>query len=169
MDNQGQRLMGSGKKRHREHTDQPGEEPEALEPTAPEGEDSTWQEEWGDTEQANFMLSLPSLAPYPDEDNSVEDATVRLDEEFGEENDLQEESTSLETLFEDIEEIVHHLETEEVSLEESLRLFEQGIRFCREATRRLDEAEGVIERLLRDPETGEDEIVPWQEGSSKST
>lgn len=163
--------MGSGDKRHREQTDRPAEEPEALEPNAPDGEDLTWQEEWGDTEQANFMLSLPSLAPYPDEDedNAVEDATVRLDEEFGEESELEEDATSLETLFEDIEEIVHHLETEEVSLEESLRLFEQGIRFCREATRRLDEAEGVIERLLRDPETGEDEIVPWQEGSSKST
>lgn len=127
------------------------------------GEDSSWQEEWGDAEQANFMLSLPQLEPYPNEESHVEDTTAQLDEDFGEETEMEDESPSLEAIFEDIEEIVHHLETEEVSLEESLRLFEQGIRFCREASKRLDEAEGVIERLLRDPESGDDDIVPWQD------
>lgn len=75
----------------------------------------------------------------------------------------------LSSLFKDIEEIVHHLETEQVPLEEALRLFERGMRFCRQASHRLDEAEGVIQRLLRDPDTGEGMVVSWQEEEDSSS
>jgi exodeoxyribonuclease VII small subunit len=70
---------------------------------------------------------------------------------------------SLEIILKQIEVIVSQLEREDMPLEESLKMFEKGIRYCRWASVRLDEAEGIIEQLLRDPETGKEEILPWRD------
>jgi exodeoxyribonuclease VII small subunit len=49
-----------------------------------------------------------------------------------------------------LEEIVQRLERGELPLEESLSLYEEGIRLSRVCHTRLDEAEGRIEMLLKD-------------------
>ena len=49
-----------------------------------------------------------------------------------------------------LEEIVHELERGDLPLEESLKLFEQGVKLSRECQDRLRQAERRIEMLLRD-------------------
>jgi exodeoxyribonuclease VII small subunit len=49
-----------------------------------------------------------------------------------------------------LEQIVGQLEAGQLSLEESLRVFEQGIVLARHCARYLDEAERRIETLVRD-------------------
>ena len=51
-----------------------------------------------------------------------------------------------------LEEIVTHLERNEIDLEHSLQLFEEGVTLVRFCTTRLDEAERRIELLLADNE-----------------
>lgn len=50
-----------------------------------------------------------------------------------------------------LEEIVAKLESGETRLDESLRLFEEGMRFSAICQKRLDEADRKIETLLRKP------------------
>ena len=57
---------------------------------------------------------------------------------------------SFEASLEALEEIVGKLEGGDLALEESLGLFEQGIRLSRECQERLSQAERRIEVLLRD-------------------
>lgn len=52
-----------------------------------------------------------------------------------------------------LEQIVGALETGHLSLEESLRVFEEGVTLARQCARYLEEAEQKIELLTRD-ETG---------------
>ncbi|MBM4271463.1 MAG: exodeoxyribonuclease VII small subunit [Deltaproteobacteria bacterium] len=59
-----------------------------------------------------------------------------------------------------LEEIVKRMESGDMSLEESLRAFEEGIKLARLCSRKLDEAERRVEILLKQ---GEDLIVkPFQ-------
>ena len=51
-----------------------------------------------------------------------------------------------------LEKIVRELERGELPLEESLKLFEEGVRLSRQCQERLNEAERRIELLLRDGE-----------------
>ena len=51
-----------------------------------------------------------------------------------------------------LEEIVSELEQEELPLEKSLAVFEEGVRLSRLLNRKLEEAEQKIEILLRDEE-----------------
>ncbi|MGE5752367.1 MAG: exodeoxyribonuclease VII small subunit [Deltaproteobacteria bacterium] len=51
-----------------------------------------------------------------------------------------------------LEAIVAKLESGETKLEESIRLFEEGMRLSAVCQRRLDEADKKIEVLLRKPE-----------------
>ena len=55
--------------------------------------------------------------------------------------------------------IVQELESGELPLEESLRLFEEGVRAARIAQRRLDQAERRVEELLGVDERGEPELT----------
>ena len=48
-----------------------------------------------------------------------------------------------------LEAIVKSLEGGDLSLEESLRLFEEGVRLTRQCAARLDEAQGRIDMLTR--------------------
>lgn len=63
-------------------------------------------------------------------------------------------STKPETTFEqalsELEQIVQKLEKGELPLEDSLRLYEEGIRLSRLCHAKLEEAEGRIEVLLKD-------------------
>ena len=51
-----------------------------------------------------------------------------------------------------LEKVVRDLERGDLPLEESLRLFEEGVRLSRECQERLNQAERRIEVLLRDSE-----------------
>ena len=57
---------------------------------------------------------------------------------------------NFETQLAALERIVRELERGELPLEESLRLFEDGVRLARECQERLDQAERRIEVLLKD-------------------
>jgi len=60
------------------------------------------------------------------------------------------ETTSFETAIKQLEDIVQRLEKGELALEESLRLYEDGIRLSRLCHAKLEEAEGKIEMLVKD-------------------
>jgi exodeoxyribonuclease VII small subunit len=61
-----------------------------------------------------------------------------------------------------LEKIVRELERGDLPLEESLELFEQGVRLSRECQERLNQAERRIELLLRDSE-GRPVLAPFDE------
>lgn len=62
----------------------------------------------------------------------------------------KESGRSFESSLEALEEIVAKLEHGDLALEESLGLFEHGIRLSRECQERLSQAERRIEILMRD-------------------
>jgi exodeoxyribonuclease VII small subunit len=72
---------------------------------------------------------------------------------------------SFETSLEALEEIVHKLEEGDLPLEESLGLFEQGIRLSRECQERLSQAERRIEILLSDQQ-GRPTVSPFEDDKS---
>jgi exodeoxyribonuclease VII small subunit len=59
-----------------------------------------------------------------------------------------------------LEEIVGRLDREELELDEALALFEEGVGHLRDASRLLDDAEGVVEELIQDA-SGELEAVDF--------
>lgn len=61
---------------------------------------------------------------------------------------------SFETALQKLEEVVGKLESGEVSLDQSLKLFEQGITLVRQCSKRLDEVESKVQMLVSD-ERGE--------------
>ncbi len=61
-----------------------------------------------------------------------------------------------------LSDIVTTLERGELPLEESLRLFEEGVRLSRLSQTRLDRAEKVIERLLAVDAEGRPKTVPFE-------
>lgn len=60
------------------------------------------------------------------------------------------EDPSFEQALAELEQIVQRLEKGELPLEESLKLYEEGIRLSRLCHGKLEEAEGRIEVLLKD-------------------
>ena len=60
------------------------------------------------------------------------------------------EEPSFEQALKALESLVERLEKGELSLEESLKLYEEGIRLSRLCHGKLEEAEGKIEMLLKD-------------------
>ncbi len=61
-----------------------------------------------------------------------------------------DETPTFEAALKQLEEIVQRLEKGELPLEESLVLYEQGIRLSRLCHGKLEEAEGRIELLMKD-------------------
>jgi exodeoxyribonuclease VII small subunit len=59
-----------------------------------------------------------------------------------------------EAALKELEQIVERLEAGDLPLEQSLELFEQGVRLSRDCQRRLDEAERRVEILLKDEAGG---------------
>ncbi|HJL19152.1 MAG TPA: exodeoxyribonuclease VII small subunit [Sandaracinaceae bacterium LLY-WYZ-13_1] len=60
---------------------------------------------------------------------------------------------SFEQILVRLQQVVERLESGELPLEESLAVFEEGIRLSRLGARRLDEAEQRVEELLGDGES----------------
>jgi exodeoxyribonuclease VII small subunit len=75
------------------------------------------------------------------------------------------EAPSFETALKQLEEIVQRLEKGELALEESLKLYEDGIRLSRLCHAKLEEAEGRIEQLVKDARGG---LVADREGKPRS-
>jgi len=67
-----------------------------------------------------------------------------------------------ETAFQKLEKIVQRLEGEELPLDESLQLFEEGIRLSRFCHQRLEEVEKKIELILADAK-GQPVTEPFEE------
>jgi exodeoxyribonuclease VII small subunit len=63
----------------------------------------------------------------------------------------------------ELEEIVNRLEQGEISLEEALQLFEQGVKLSRSCHTKLDEAQKRVEILLKD-ESGKMTRQPFEQG-----
>lgn len=63
---------------------------------------------------------------------------------------MSAETPSFETALKQLEEIVQRLEKGELALEESLKLYEDGVRLSRLCHAKLEEAEGKIEMLMKD-------------------
>jgi exodeoxyribonuclease VII small subunit len=66
-----------------------------------------------------------------------------------------------EKAFKELEAIVQRLESEELPLDESLRLFEQGINLSRFCHQRLEEVEKKIELILADAK-GQPRTEPFE-------
>jgi exodeoxyribonuclease VII small subunit len=66
-----------------------------------------------------------------------------------------------------LEEIVAQLEGNTLALEQSLEIFEEGVKLVRFCTGRLDEAERRIEILLTDKE-GQLHAEPFSEGPGEA-
>ncbi len=70
------------------------------------------------------------------------------------------EKLDFETALDELEKIVYKLEQEELSLEKSIELFQQGVRLSKTCQNKLTQAEKTIEKLTRDENTGEINIEP---------
>ena len=63
---------------------------------------------------------------------------------------MSDDAPRFEAALKQLEEIVQRLEKGELPLEESLKLYEEGIRLSRLCHQKLEEAEGRIEMLMKD-------------------
>ena len=62
----------------------------------------------------------------------------------------------------DLEALVERMESGELSLEESLKAFEQGIKYTRECQKALTKAEQKVQQLIQ--KNGQTETVPFTGG-----
>lgn len=76
----------------------------------------------------------------------------------------KEGSKQFEEAMKKLEEIVDLLEGEEVSLDDALKRYEEGIKLVRFCSKKLEEAEKKIEVLNRDEEG---KVVPSYEGEKR--
>ena len=74
---------------------------------------------------------------------------------------------SFEQALERLEKIVERLENEELTIEESLRLFEEGVKLARFLREELEKAEKKVEILLQDAE-GELKPQPFEVGNRQN-
>ena len=70
-----------------------------------------------------------------------------------------------ETAMKRLEEIVARMETGDLPLDESLKLFEEGIKLSRMLNKRLEEAERKVEALVKD-DSGTLKAEPFDEGGA---
>ena len=67
-----------------------------------------------------------------------------------------------------LEEVVKRLENTDLSLDEAMKLFEEGVKLSRECQKQLEEAEGRVEILLKKAD-GKMAAEPFEpEGESQS-
>jgi exodeoxyribonuclease VII small subunit len=78
---------------------------------------------------------------------------------------VSKQAPTFETALKQLEDIVQKLEKGELALEESLKLYEEGIQLSRLCHAKLEEAEGKIELLLKD---AKGEAVADAEGHPRS-
>lgn len=72
----------------------------------------------------------------------------------------QAATPSFETLYQELEEAVRRLEAGEMSLEESLTLFERAAQLAEQCNTLLDQAELRVQRLVERPDGGLD-VAPF--------
>ncbi len=65
---------------------------------------------------------------------------------------MNKKSDNFEAKLKKLEEIVEKLESEDTPLEESLKLFEQGVEISKELNQKLLEVKGKIETIKKDAE-----------------
>ncbi|KZL94223.1 exodeoxyribonuclease VII small subunit [Clostridium magnum] len=65
---------------------------------------------------------------------------------------MPRKSESYENMMEKLEEIVNIMDNRELSLEESMKKYEEGIKLCNKLYKTLNEAEGKIKLLTDDGE-----------------
>jgi len=82
---------------------------------------------------------------------------------------LPAEVPSFEAAVKRLTEIVQALERGDLPLEESLRLFEEGVRLSRASQARLDSAEKRVEQLLSVDEQGRARTAPFATESFDET
>ena len=75
-------------------------------------------------------------------------------------------TNDFEKSFQQLEKIVQRLEGEEMPLDESLQLFEEGIRLSRFCHQRLEEVEKKIELILADAK-GQQVTEPFEEDEAE--
>jgi exodeoxyribonuclease VII small subunit len=75
--------------------------------------------------------------------------------------DLPAEAPTFEAAIKRLTEIVQTLERGDLPLEESLRLFEEGVRLSRVSQDRLERAEKRVEQLLAVDEQGRPRTAPF--------
>ncbi len=73
---------------------------------------------------------------------------------MNEKDPLTSQGLSFDSALERLQQIVRSLETGTLSLEESLRSFEEGVRLARSCQSHLTVAEQRVEQLIRVPEDG---------------
>jgi len=78
------------------------------------------------------------------------------------------EGPSFETAIKRLTEIVQLLERGDLSLEESLRLFEEGVKLSRVSQSRLDRAEKRVEQLLAVDDQGRARSAPFATESTEA-
>jgi exodeoxyribonuclease VII small subunit len=71
-------------------------------------------------------------------------------------------SNDFEKAFQQLEKIVQRLESEELPLDESLQLFEEGIRLSRFCNQKLEEVEKKVELILADAK-GQPRVESFEE------
>ncbi len=64
-------------------------------------------------------------------------------------NHIMPKKDNFESALKRLEEIVQRLEAGELSLDESLKLFEEGIELSRQCAKKLSEAEAKVEKLVK--------------------
>lgn len=74
---------------------------------------------------------------------------------------MARKSNEFEKAFQQLETIVKRLESEEMPLDESLQLFEEGIRLSRFCNQKLEEVEKKIELILSDAK-GQPRLEPFE-------
>ena len=77
------------------------------------------------------------------------------------------EAGTYEGLVSRLERVVAELEAGQLTLEQSVERFAEGVRLARDASRKLDEAERKVELLVRNAD-GEDGAVPFDPESGRS-
>lgn len=65
---------------------------------------------------------------------------------------MARKNESYESMMEKLEEIVNSMDSSELSLEESMKKYEEGIKLCNKLYKTLNEAEGKIKLLTDDGE-----------------
>lgn len=65
---------------------------------------------------------------------------------------MPRKSESYESMMEKLEEIVNVMDIKELSLEESMKKYEEGIKLCNKLYKTLNEAEGKIKLLTENGE-----------------
>ncbi|MBW2147673.1 MAG: exodeoxyribonuclease VII small subunit [Deltaproteobacteria bacterium] len=65
---------------------------------------------------------------------------------------MKKNHESFEEALEKLEAIVHQMDRGELTLDESLKAFEEGVRLSRLCISMLDEAEAKVEALMKDPQ-----------------